>query len=1102
MKRRVAILITIVLLMTTQLSSVATGEIYISYGNNSITYTKQTTYDTELKDIFPRKYDLRQEGRLTPVKEQGGIGSCWAVASIAALESSLLTSEGKAYDFSENNMITQLSDIYDRGFDRKPEDGGDDALATSYYASWRGPVLESSDPYPQSKQAHDITVRTGLKPIKHVQEVVFLPERKDPLDNDLIKRHVTKYGAISASMWKGTPQTFGKFYNEEYFAWYYPYDYMNDEGNGHAVDIVGWDDDFPKENFSIKPPGDGAFIVRNTKGPLWGQQNRKENMGGYFYISYYDMMLGTKLDSNIGNSVITRIDDVNNYDHIYQYDILGFTESIKSNTKNNEAWFANVFKINKTENEQLAAVSFYTLEENLDYEIWIAKGFKDEDYLKKLTKIKGGNIELPGYHTIDLEKYIDLTKDEKIAVAVKLYSKSLKPSIAIESPTGIMSSKVTANGGESYYKGNNNRWNDITSNQKNTNVCLKIFTKDKDIPSDKLLSFENMKKDVDFLVDWISTHQPVAREDGYTKEQKEIIDFAYNSINEPKTENEFYLIINRLFTMMMDGHTKLYYYPKDTMYLNIPFDWLEEGMIVSTSIDNYLLGDRILSIGGKTEKELNEMLYSQVSAENDYWIRSEAPSFLTVDLYLRHYGLVNGDDTVDVEIERAGEKFVVREPLTHRRRVSNKEQRKWFSWHIEKENHLGYFRFDSWANGDKFEEIKRNLDVFFNQVAENQIDNIVFDIRENPGGTAQILNYLLSYLDTGKIYSHEYQEYTPGYQYPKVKEPLLFTGNTYFMLSNKSFSCSVFATTILKDNGIVKVIGEPSGEKPAFNRHGRGSDGSLPASGWKFMMSSYRPKRPLAFDESEVAIFPDIPVNTAREDLVSDRDIQMERMREISRATNWIYPDDKINTVESNRQLIIKKAKEIKVDNKNDIVYVDFDIKSISEEDIWIEDVVKHNKISVSISKEDDGIKLKVPDSVEIGKTYHLVIRNKDIDTYAILMTVMKKVSENSMKSSLLPGEVTYCTYASKYNYIVIGVTKDLAKKLSSSKVILKDEEEKKVSIKHFGRGSTVYHNLIISPRKALEGNKTYTLFIPTGTIKFENGEVCNEDINMTFTVK
>ncbi len=71
----------------------------------------------------------------------------------------------------------------------------------------------------------------------------------------------------------------------------------------HAVDIVGGTITTASVNFSPTPPGNGAFIIKNSWGTAWGVN------GGYFYISYYD-------DSQLGkesNYVFNGAQSTTNY---------------------------------------------------------------------------------------------------------------------------------------------------------------------------------------------------------------------------------------------------------------------------------------------------------------------------------------------------------------------------------------------------------------------------------------------------------------------------------------------------------------------------------------------------------------------------------------------------------------------------------------------------------------------------------------------------------------------------------------------------------------------------------------------------------------------
>ena len=315
---------------------------------------------TSVPDIYasantsiPTFYDLRTLNRVTPVKNQGSAGSCWTFATDGSLESYLMP--GETWSFSENNIKNVLSSANSpQGFDRGPSDGGDFVMSTAYEARWSGPVNTSNDPYSatSSFSSHEL----GLPVHKHVQNVTFLPNRNGPTDNQDIKEAIMNYGAVATALYFNPTDTTS--YNQNTYGYYY----NGTTASDHAVTIVGWDDSFSKNNFSTTPPGDGAFIIKNSWGTTaadWGNVN---NDNGYFYVSYYD--------SNVGYDMNTYFtaENPNNYKNIYQYDPLGWTQQINtSQTNPTTGWSANIFTANS--NEVIKAVSFYTTDLNCNYVI-------------------------------------------------------------------------------------------------------------------------------------------------------------------------------------------------------------------------------------------------------------------------------------------------------------------------------------------------------------------------------------------------------------------------------------------------------------------------------------------------------------------------------------------------------------------------------------------------------------------------------------------------------------------------------------------------------------------------------------------------------------
>lgn len=399
-------------------------------------------YEYAAASALPSNYDLRSLGRLTPVKNQGQCGSCWTFAAYASVESSLLANNETA-DFSEQNMKNT------HGLDSGACSGGNLFIATAYLGRWHGPVNESEDPYNQAANLSP----SGLVSRKHLQEVLFIPERADFSDNDNIKQTVMTYGALYTSMYMDSSLLYSA-YNTYY------YNNTREQPN-HAVAIVGWDDNFDKAKFNPSPPGNGAFVVRNSYGAAFGE-------AGYFYVSYFDTRIATN------NAMFNGVEPTSKYGRVYQYDPLGMTSGFGYST--DTAWFSNVFTA--TAAEQLSAVSFYTMAPNASYVIYIYTNAANGPASGGMALSQSGTISMPGYHTIPINNQAPLIKDQNFSVVVRLTTPNYYYPVPIEKQLQKYSSQAKAAQGQSYVSKDGVSWSDLTTlpDNANTNVCLKAFT--------------------------------------------------------------------------------------------------------------------------------------------------------------------------------------------------------------------------------------------------------------------------------------------------------------------------------------------------------------------------------------------------------------------------------------------------------------------------------------------------------------------------------------------------------------------------------------------------------------------------------------------------
>lgn len=321
-----------------------------------------TTADTSYYTNSMPKYSSVDRGWVTPVKNQGANGVCWAYAATSCLETSAISKGFRTVnnaDFSEAYIVYTTftasgieGDILKNEkqlFTNAGNIGGSGSSVTAVLLKGCGLLDEKDCPMPQyiinELDNFDNSLyykNNGLC----VEETVTY--KKDDIKTNIpaIKSWIETKGSISISFNYNPKKLKTTYVASDIICAY------NDNTEGlqinHGVSIVGWDDNFSKDYFADTPSGNGAWLCKNSYGTSWGND-------GYFWLSYYDNCI----DNFYGYSVKTA---QNNIIHTYN----GATATFSS-AKGSYIELSNVFEIKYVEN--VVSLSYYNTEPNVAVEI-------------------------------------------------------------------------------------------------------------------------------------------------------------------------------------------------------------------------------------------------------------------------------------------------------------------------------------------------------------------------------------------------------------------------------------------------------------------------------------------------------------------------------------------------------------------------------------------------------------------------------------------------------------------------------------------------------------------------------------------------------------
>ena len=429
---------------------------------------------------YPSTY---KTANLPDVRDQGSYGVCWAFSTISLIETNLIKNNlvSNDIDLSELHLVNYTyncvndplggleGDInkFDTSYGSVMQYGGNVEMAANSLLDWEGAVNEDVVPYTIEyvRQVENNQLDDSLaygKDVAHVQNFY----RVNTTSKEDVKKAVMDYGAVSISYWSDQSSDWStKYYNSLTAAYYCP------EGRttNHAVNIVGWDDDYSSDNFATKPEGNGAWIVRNS----WGSEYGKD---GYFYLSYYDKSI-----YSVGYTLEAELSD--NYNNNYQYDgamLYGYMGYGGSNK------YSNIFeaKANLGGSENIKAVSFMTgSSTNLNYTVSVYTNLSDDTNPESgtLAAQKSGVTTYDGMYTVVLDSSVNINEGKKFSVVVEVNSNSGKTAyLAYE--RSMQSGKAgywctaSVKANQSFINSPYNGWNDFSNKSYGGNFIIKAFT--------------------------------------------------------------------------------------------------------------------------------------------------------------------------------------------------------------------------------------------------------------------------------------------------------------------------------------------------------------------------------------------------------------------------------------------------------------------------------------------------------------------------------------------------------------------------------------------------------------------------------------------------
>jgi len=339
------------------------------------------------------RFDWREGGKVTSVKNQGACGSCYAFAVAGNVESRLLIDGEGTFDFSENNL--KECDYPGSSC------GGGNYWREANLLSTRGTVLETCDPYVPSNVACNTTCPNQVTLVDWLEL-----SRETAPSVETIKTYIQTYGPVYSAINAGHGDAWAVEFDDYDGTYTLHTDAVG--SSNHAILIVGWDDTLSHAG------GQGAWIVKNSWGTSWGGTCGYGTEGGYFTLAYGSANAGS------WTSFIADWQFHDSEDILYYYDEAGYTSSVGYGSVT--AW--GLCKYIPEEDVVLGRVEFWSADATTDVDVYIYDTFSGGTLSGLVASQLNSTFSLAGYHSIEIASSPEVTAGNDVYVVARITNAS------------------------------------------------------------------------------------------------------------------------------------------------------------------------------------------------------------------------------------------------------------------------------------------------------------------------------------------------------------------------------------------------------------------------------------------------------------------------------------------------------------------------------------------------------------------------------------------------------------------------------------------------------------------------------------------------------